>query len=143
MFSSKVQVDELKRKEYLNNGEKLQEIYENCRSIDSKFTEIKTSETKLHNTIAQLNPWIPLEMNLEDISSTQNTSTIIGFIAGKYEEELSNAIKSENLHAYLEKVSEEKENTYLMVVYHQMCEERILQLLKQSGWTKVTNSFPP
>ncbi|HYF83232.1 MAG TPA: V-type ATP synthase subunit I [Clostridia bacterium] len=140
MFASKVQVDEIQRNKYLGNEEKLHEIYENCRGIDSKFTEFKSVETKLNNTIAQLNPWIPMEMNVEDIGSTQNTSTIIGFMPTKYVEEFSTSIQNENLEAYLEKVSSEKENTYMMVVYHHICEERMLQLLKQSGWTKVTFS---
>jgi len=142
LFAQKIQVDELKRKEYLEKEEKLEGIYDNCRSIDSKFTELKSTETRLNNTISQLNPWVPLEMNLLDIHSTKNTSALIGFIAGKYEEELSTAIRDENLEVYLEKVSEEKENTYMLVIYHHVCEERIFQLLKQSGWTKVTfNEF--
>jgi len=140
LFAQKIQVDESKRKEYLNNEGKLNEVYESCRSIDSKFTEIKSSETKLNNTITQLNPWLPLEISLEDIGSTQNTNSLLGFIAGKYEEELSTAVKAEDLHAYLEKVSVEKENSYFLVVYHLTCEERITQLLKQAGWTKVTFS---
>ena len=142
MFSSKVQVIESKHKEYLDSEEKLLKVYENCRSIDSKFAEIKSSETKLQNTIAQLNPWITLDMNLEEIGTTHNTSAIMGFIAGKYEEELTASVKDENLQAYIEKVSVDKENMYLLVVYHHICEERILQLLKQSGWTKVAfNEF--
>ena len=112
LFAQKIQVDESKRKEYLNNEGKLNEVYESCRSIDSKFTEIKSSETKLNNTITQLNPWLPLEISLEDIGSTQNTNSVLGFIPGKYEEELSTAVKAEDLHAYLEKVSVEKENSY-------------------------------
>ncbi|KUO71099.1 MAG: hypothetical protein APF77_23820 [Clostridia bacterium BRH_c25] len=140
MFAPRVQVSESQHKEYLDNEEKLRETYENCRDIDSKFTELKSAETKLLNTISQLNPWAPLEMNLEDIGSTQNTSTSIGFIPTKYAEEFRGTIKNENLEAYLEIVSEEKENTYMMVVYHHICEERILQLLKQSGWTKVAFS---
>ncbi len=140
MFAPRVQVNESQRKGYLDNEEKLREIYENCRSIDSKFTEIKSTETKLHNTISQLNPWMSLEMNLENIGSTQNTNTSIGFIPTKYVEEFRGAIQNENLEAYLEMVSEEKENTYMMVIYHHICEERMLQLLKQSGWTKITFS---
>ncbi len=140
MFAPKVKVDELKRKEYLDNEAKLSEIYENCRRIDSRFTELKSVETKLHNTISQLEPWASLEMNIEDIGSTKNTSVIIGFIAAKYEEEFRNAIENENLEAYLEKIGGEKENIYLMVVYHHVCEERMLQLLKQVGWTKVSFS---
>ncbi len=137
LFASKVHVDESKQKEYLDNEVKFSGIYDKCRSIDSKFTEIKSSETKLNNTIVQFTPWASLNVNLEEVGSTQNTNIALGFIAGKYEEELNNAIRDENLHAYLEKISEEKENTYMMIVYHHICEDRISQLLKQSGWTKV------
>jgi len=140
LFAQKVQVDETKRKEYLDNEEKLNEIYESCRSIDSRFTEIKSSETKLNNTIAQLTPWLTLKEKLEEIGTTHNTNSILGFIASKYEDELSTAVKDEDLTAYLEKVGVEKENSYFMVIYHQTCEERISQLLKQVGWTKVTFS---
>jgi len=142
LFAQKIKIDEPQCKEYLKKEEKLEGVYDNCRGIDSKFTELKSAETKLNNTILQLNPWIPLEMNLMDIGNTKNTSAIIGFIAGKYEEELSTAIRDENLEVYIEKVSEEKENTYMMVIYHHTCEEKIYQILKQSGWTKVTlNEF--
>ncbi|HYE84145.1 MAG TPA: V-type ATP synthase subunit I [Clostridia bacterium] len=140
MFAPRIQVNESQRKEYIDNEEKLRIIYENCRSIDSKYTEIKSAETKLQNTISQLNPWISLQINLEDIGSTQNTNTSIGFILTKYVGEFKEAIQDENLEAYLEIVSEEKENTYMMIVYHHACEERMLQLLKQSGWTKVSFS---
>lgn len=140
LFAQKIQVDESKHKEYLENEEKLNEIYEDCRSIDSKFTEIKSSETKLNNIISQLNPWLSLNENLEDIGATKNTNTILGFIAGKYEEELIAAVNAEDLHAYLVKVGAEKENSFFMVTYHKACEEKIAQLLKQAGWTKVTFS---
>ena len=140
LFAQKIQVDESKHKEYLENEEKLNEIYEDCRSIDSKFTEIKSSETKLNNIISQLNPWLSLNENLEDIGTTKNTNTILGFIAGKYEEELIAAVNAEDLHAYLVKVGAEKENSFFMVTYHKTCEEKIAQLLKQAGWTKVTFS---
>lgn len=140
LFAQKVQVDEPKRKEYLESEEKLCDIYERCRSIDSKFTEIKSAETKLHNTISQLNPWMPLEMKLEDIGSTLNTTAIIGLIPAKYAEEFSGAVQNENLEVYIEKVSDDKENTCMFIVYHHVCEERLLQLLKQYGWTKVAFS---
>jgi V/A-type H+-transporting ATPase subunit I len=137
MFAPKIKVDESKREEYLKNEEKLRDIYESCRGIDSKFAEFKSTETKLLNTISQINPWITLNINLEDIRNTQNTNTVLGFVTTKYVEEFSNAIRDENLEAYLQKVSEEKENSYLMLVYHYVCEERIQQLLKQFGWTRV------
>jgi V/A-type H+/Na+-transporting ATPase subunit I len=140
MFAAKVKVAESKHMGYLDDEDKLNATYDSCRAIDSKFTEIKSIETKLRNTIAQLNPWVPLEMNLEDIGNTQNTNTSIGFIPTKYVEEFRASIENENIEAYFEKVSEEKENSYMMVVYHRSCEEKMLQLLKQSGWTKVTFS---
>lgn len=140
MFSPKVNIDKSEYKEYLESEEKLRGIYENCRSIDSRFTELKSSETKLNNSIIQLMPWANLEIDLKDIGNTKNTCSIIGILAGKYEEELIAAIRDENLNAYIEKVSEEKDNIYFMIVYHKICEERILQLLKQSGWTKA--AFP-
>ncbi|HWQ29695.1 MAG TPA: V-type ATP synthase subunit I, partial [Negativicutes bacterium] len=140
MFAPKIQVDDSKRAEYISNEEKLSGIYENCRAIDSKFTELKSVDTKLHNTIAQLTPWLPLDMNIEDIGNTQNTSSIIGFIPTKYVEEFNASVQNESLEAYVEKVSEEKENSYMYVVYHHVCEEKMLQLLKQFGWTKVSFS---
>lgn len=137
LFAPRVQVEESKSREYLENEKKLSEIYESCRSIDSKFTELKSVETKLHNTIAQLTPWLPLDINIEDLGSTHSTNSIIGFIPTKYIEEFNASIQNEGLEAYAEKVSEEKENSYMLVVYHQSCEEKMLQILKQCGWTKV------
>lgn len=142
LFAAKIQVDEAKRKEYLDNERKLSEIYESCRGIDGKFAEIKNTETKLNNTISQLTPWMALDAKLEDIDCTRSTKAGTGIIATKYFEEFSKAIQDENLEAYVEKIGEERENTFLMIVYHNACEERMLALLKQAGWTKAAfNEF--
>lgn len=140
LFAAKLQVDEAKHKEYLKNEEKLSGIYESCRSIDTRFAEIKSAETKLNNTILQLTPWMNLDINLEDIDLTHNTKASIGIVTSKYMEELNSTVRDEKLEAHIEKISEERESTYLLVIYHNVCEDKMLALLKQSGWTRVSFS---
>lgn len=142
MFAPKTKIEEFQHEVYLKSDEKLNSIYETCRAIDGKFTEFKSIETKLNNTIAQLSPWAPLDIDISDVGTTKNTSLLLGFIPTKYLEEFSTTVESENLELYVNEVSKGKENTYLLLVCHQVCEERVGQLLKQFGWTKAAfNEF--
>ncbi|MGE5630229.1 MAG: V-type ATP synthase subunit I [Caulobacteraceae bacterium] len=136
LFASKIRIDESQNDVYLND-DKLNAIYGKCKAIDSKFTEFKSIETKLGNTISQLSPWSSMDMDLSDVGATRNTNIIMGFIPTKYQEEFFNALQEEDMEAHVQEISREKENIYILLIYYQTCEEKVGQLLKQFAWSKV------
>lgn len=137
LFAPKLQVKEAQYPKYLNDEQRANTVYESCKAIDGKFTEFKSVETKLHNLIAQLNPWISLDICLADVRQSKSTNAIMGFISTKYIEDFKNAVEAENLEIHILEASSSKESTYMLMIYHLDREERVSQITKQYGWTKV------
>ncbi len=137
LFAAKLQVSEDQYPEYLNDHLRAESVYESCRAIDGKFTEFKSVETKLHNLMAQLSPWLSLDICLADVRQSKSTNAIMGFISTKYLEEFQSAVAAENMELHIQEASSGKESTYLLIIYHLDREEKVSQLMKQFGWTKV------
>ena len=137
-FAPKVKIGEAQYCQYLDESQRVDEIFEECRAIDSKMTEYKSRETKIHNSIAQLTPWKSLDIAVEELKNTKNTGIHIGFVASKYAEEFKAALSISDNKIYSEEISSSKENTYMLLIYHNELEEAVGQLQKQFGWNRFT-----
>lgn len=98
--------------EYINNNEKLDAIFNQCKEIDLKNIELKNRETKLTNLIQLLQPWNSLESNFQDIKTSRNTVSVIGYVPSVYAEEFKRDYLITGELAYYEEISSDKENTY-------------------------------
>ncbi|MFZ5354734.1 MAG: V-type ATP synthase subunit I [Bacillota bacterium] len=137
MFSPKIQLSEENYTSHLIDEQKLNQIYNDCREIDIRFSELKNREAKLNNMISQLSYWKELNVNLEEIKNTRYTNMSIGFVASKYAEEFKNALNAADAKVFVQEVSMGKENTYFFLVYHSELEDGIVLLMKQYGWSRV------
>lgn len=137
MFAPKAIITESEHKEYLQDLNKAEEVYNQCKAINEKLAENRNMETKLSNTLVQLSPWSQLDIPLEEIGDTDYTISLIGFIPSKsiseFEESLS---KSETEH-YFKKIDDNNESAFYFIVFYEQSEDTILDILKQFGWTKV------
>lgn len=138
MFDKKLLVSEKEYSEVLNAKQKMNDIYQECRAIDTNFAEQKNSETKIHMLIKQLTPWKSVDAKLEDLKNTRNTNIMLGFLLTKYVEEFKGAIYNSGADVHIEEISSDKENTYILLIYHNSGEDKVSAVQKQSGWTKVT-----
>lgn len=138
MFDKKLLVSEKEYSEVLNAKQKMNDIYQECRAIDTKFAEHKNSETKIHMLIKQLTLWKSVDTKLEDLKNTRNTNIMLGFLLIKYVEEFKGAIYNSGADVHIEEISSDKENTYILLIYHNSGEDKVSAVQKQSGWTKVT-----
>lgn len=133
---NKLHVSDAEYLEYLNSNEKLDAIFNQCKEIDLKNTELKNRETKLTNLIQQLQPWNSLESNFQDIKTSRNTIAAIGYVSSTYAEDFKRDLLITGELAYYEEISNDKENTYILLVFHRDLEEEISQIQKQFGWSK-------
>ena len=133
---SKLQISDAEYLEYLNSNEKLDAIFNQCREIDIKHTELKNKETKITNLIQQLQPWNSLESNFQDIKTSRNTIAVLGYVSSNYAEDFKRDFLTTGELAYYEEISNDKENTYTLLIFHKDLEEEISQLQKQFGWAK-------
>ena len=137
MFASKPVVDNGKAREYLYD-EKLDQIYNVCKNIDEKLVETKNMETKQNNLMAQLQPWISLDVPVEDIRNTKNAVIITGFVPVKYSEDFKNELYNLAVDMQIELIHFNKENAYYLLIYHVDFEDKVLPVQKQFGWSKTT-----
>ncbi|MDF2841276.1 MAG: V-type ATPase kDa subunit, partial [Clostridia bacterium] len=79
MFEQKPLVSEKEYSEKLNEKQKMNDIYEQCRGIDTKFAELKNTESKVNNLIQQLMPWKSLDAKLDTLKNTKNVNIGLGF----------------------------------------------------------------
>jgi V/A-type H+-transporting ATPase subunit I len=138
MFDQKLMVSEKEYSDVLNAKQKMNDIYQECRAIDTKFAEQKNSETKINMLIKQLTPWKSVDTKLENLKNTRNTHIMLGFLLTKYVEEFKGAIYNSGADAHIEEISSDKENTYILLIYHNSGEDKVSAVQKQTGWTKVT-----
>lgn len=138
LFPSKQKISENEYKEYFDNEKKSEYIYDSCRSIDVKLAEIKNSQTKANNLISLLEPWSSLDLDLNSIGNTKNTVVTIGFVLSKYSEEFKNDISASEIEVYQKQISIGKENTFILLIYHNDVEDFVAQIQKQYGWSKVS-----
>ncbi|MDF2521909.1 MAG: V-type ATPase kDa subunit, partial [Clostridia bacterium] len=105
--------------------------------IETKFAELKNTEGRINNAIQQLTPWQGMKINLEDLKNTRNVNIMLGFLLTKYFEEFKDALYNSGAEVHIEEVSNDKENTYILLIYYKSGEEEVSSIQKQFGWSKV------
>ena len=137
MFEQKLQVSEKEYSENLNEKQKMNDVYEQCKAIDTKFAELKNAETKINNLIQQLIPWKSLDSKLESLKNSLNVNIMLGFLLTKYVNEFKDAIYNSGAEVHIEEISSDKENTYILLIYHHSGEDKVSIVQKQFSWSKV------
>lgn len=137
MFQNKLQVNEDEYEEYLNSNEKLETIFNKCRDIDFKYAELKNKETKLSNLVQQLQPWTTMNVSFQDIKSSKNSVVVIGYVLTKFSEIFKSEFLKVGDLSHYEEISSDKENTYILLVFHKDIQEEVSQIQKQFGWAKA------
>ncbi|NLN47694.1 MAG: V-type ATP synthase subunit I [Clostridiales bacterium] len=140
MFATKKTITESDYKDYLESLKKAEDIYNRCRVINEKIAENRNIETKLNNTLVQLDPWSKLDVPLEDIGETNYTNSLIGFVPIRSSLEFAEALTESEIEFYFNKIEENKESGFYYILFYKKDEEPIQDILKQFGWSKVTLS---
>lgn len=140
MFASKTTITESDYTDYLLSFKKVEDIYNQCRVINEKIAENRNMETKLNNTLVQLEPWSKLDIPLEGIGETDYTNSFIGYVPIKSSLEFAEALSKSETEFYFSLIEENKENGFYYLLFYKKDEESIQDILKQFGWTKVSHS---
>lgn len=138
LFSSRRSVNTNEYNIVIQNTNKLTSIVENIVQYNDQLANLKSEKNKNTNLILSLEPWKQMTIPLDD-TSTSTTTILTGIIpqtssSGKLKEDLI----SEASESYLEILSEDGQQNYILVIYHNSCEEGVLKVLKQYNFSKVT-----
>jgi len=92
------------------------EIYQNCKNLDSELNNLKLQKSKLNNTFYEIQDWEKLELDLIQT----NKSRYIDYILATVNKNILNKIKEDlaqkNILNIIEIVKEEKNNLKVVIV---------------------------
>ncbi|MFZ5985676.1 MAG: V-type ATP synthase subunit I [Bacillota bacterium] len=138
MFNFKRSVNVSEYKMVIQNLDKLWSVVNQIIQYDEQLSNLKSEKNKNTNLIISLDPWKSLTVPLE-LSSTRTTSVLLGVIPEIADTEKLKQDMSEQVpESYIEVVNEDKDQSYLLVVYYSAREEDAMKILKQHGFSKVT-----
>lgn len=138
LFSAKRSIDTNEYNIIMQNIDKLSSIVDSIHRYNDQLSNLKSERNKNTNLILSLEPWQQLTIPLNE-TSTLTTTILTGIVpqtssSGKLKEDLI----SEAPESYYEKISDDGQQEYILVIYHNSCEESVLKVLKQYNFSKVS-----
>ncbi|MDD4363225.1 MAG: V-type ATPase 116kDa subunit family protein, partial [Atribacterota bacterium] len=92
------------------------EIYQNCKNLDSEINNLKLQKSKLNNTFNEVLDWEELELDL----AQTNKSRYINYILATVNKNVLNIVKEDlakkNILSLIEIVKEEKNNLKVIII---------------------------
>ncbi|NLL21407.1 MAG: V-type ATP synthase subunit I [Firmicutes bacterium] len=127
--------------EFISRGkEEIKTVYSTCRAIDEKLNGLRNEETRCHNLMQALAPWVGLTLPLERIEDTPRLRMQLFTVPADELSSLQQSLIDKAPDHYLEVISSEKELSYLFIIYFTDEAEKVQEVFKESGATGV--SFP-
>ena len=132
---------DISKREYYEILEKQDALWETVKRIctyEEHLSSLKSEENKLLNLIASLMPWRGLDIPFE-AASTKSAGIVIGVVPSNADaEELKFKLYEEAPESYLNFVHKDREQIYLFAAFHKNCEEIVMRILKNYGFSKVS-----
>ena len=91
---------------------------------------------KLNTSIDELTPWTKLNTSIKNLNSFEQTEVNMGTIPKKLREKLqSDLLKTQ--YTYLEIVSEDKDNLYILILFSNSEAEMVMEILRNNSFSKI------
>jgi|LSQX01.1.fsa_nt_gb V/A-type H+-transporting ATPase subunit I len=122
----------------IQNTDKLWSVVNQIHQFDERLSTLKSEKNKYANLILSLEPWKPLTIPL-DMTFTRTTTILTGVVpaitdTGLLSQELSEQVQE----SFVDIINSDKDQSYLLIIYHTPREEDVLQILKKYGFSKLT-----
>lgn len=127
-------IDELKEK---GSQVEYDSLYDELKSHTIRIDEIDQEIKYRQGLINELIPWLPLESEISDLSSTPTVKVLTGTIPTKKLSDVSIALEAyDGMH--FEAVSEVKNNTYIVALVLNEQYNDVIEVLRQNSFNNVT-----
>lgn len=138
LFQPKPRMTVEKLEKMAAKRQSLIDIAEAISKHDERLSYLKSEENKLLNQIASLMPWRTLDLPLEE-TGTKHVVLSMGTITASFDtEELKSELQNVSPEIYLEVISTDKDQSYLLLMYHTHSAESVSKVLNSFGFTKVS-----
>lgn len=129
---SKDAVDEMEKEQ-----DKLWHTVNQIVRCDERLASLKNERNKYTNLIESLEPWRLLPVPIY-CTGTKHTALLLGLIPNKEDVEKFKLDLEEKIGAcHFEVVHRDKDQSYVMVLYHHAVEEEVARELKSAAFSKV------
>lgn len=138
LFSSKRTISHEKYNNIIRSQSRVWEVVNKIGGFDEKLSALRSEENRLRNQIATLEPWKSMNIPL-NFEATKMTNTVFGVVPAIVStEEMQQKLYEKAPESFMKVVSNDKDQSYLFVMYHKGIEEAVMDVLKQYGFTRVT-----
>ncbi|HHY92955.1 MAG TPA: V-type ATP synthase subunit I [Firmicutes bacterium] len=139
---TKVFLKESEFRHYLEDKDRVAEVYRALRAIDDELTKLRNEETRRHNLLSQLEPWLALDVPLEELKPGPEVGVEVGVLPLKAEAESALRAELEEVSpgAYLEVIGTGREEAYVVLLYARVDEEAVQAFLRQRSFSRTV--FP-
>ncbi|KYH35018.1 V-type ATP synthase subunit I [Clostridium tepidiprofundi DSM 19306] len=117
------------------------EVYDELKNKDNMLTTLKNEKTKLESEIQSLTPWSSFDSSFEELDRMKLCKGYIGTIPTSRVDSLREELSSGVPYSYLEVISEEKNDSNILIVYYAKMHEQAEEIIKSNGFSKVDFNY--
>lgn len=111
-------------------------LYKQLRELNTKNESLSQEVAKLNTSIDELTPWTKLNTSIKNLNSFEQTEVNMGTVPKKLREKLqSDLLKTQ--YTYLEIVSEDKDNLYILILFSKSEAEMVMEILRNNSFSKI------
>ncbi len=112
-------------------------VVQQCRDLERKRNDLVSELGRAQALMGQLQPWINLDVPVEDLTPTDHTTILLGLLPPRMLSELMEKASSFTQAFEVETVHQGKEGIYLVVVFHDEFQEQLSDLLETLGFEEI------
>ncbi len=101
---------------YINRLEQIDTIYDHCRKAEEDLARLRNEETQTNNLIAELTPWINLDLPFENLQEGPFTYMGLYYIPVDYLPSIESALTAQIPDSYLEVINSDNEFAYFFIL---------------------------
>ena len=137
LFSSGRPVEIEKYQDLVNHQNEIWQVVEQISKLDEELVALRSEENRTENLIASLEPWKPLDVEV-DTPSTKNVTFLTGTTPAMVNmDNLAQELAATVPEIYLNVINSDRDQNYLFIAYLKKREDEVMGLLKAHGFSKV------
>lgn len=137
---SKINLTSAEYAGFISRGEEINTVYQACRAVDDKLTNLRNEETRCNNLLQGLAPWSGFSLPLGQIENTGRLRMHLFTVPREDLTVLEKSLAETSPDHYLEVVSTDKELAYFFLIFLESEAKQVQEVLKETGAAEV--SFP-
>ncbi len=141
LFDMKPQVDAHELAQAFESRSAILAVVSELRKLEESLSEISLKETRLNNTILQMEPWEKLDIPLNQLEDTLTTRVLAGTVNNSAVQRFLDTIDNlDNNLIVVQQLGQTTDETCFFVAYHNSIEEEVSQIFKEFAFSQSSFS---